>query len=81
MVEVQAHAFTDAVMRKVGGLGLARPDNLADLQKSLSDGCEGISKRNTLTLDKEMVINFVRTVNATAQQPMLSLALSSILLC
>ncbi|WP_079212942.1 hypothetical protein [Brucella pituitosa] len=63
MIEEQAHAFTDAAMRKAGGAGLATPDNLADLQQSLSDGFDAISKRNTLTLDKGMVNDFIGTVN------------------
>lgn len=63
MMDEQARAFTDAAMRKAGGSGLADPDNLGALEQRLSQGFKDISSRNSLTLDKGMVNDIVKTVN------------------
>lgn len=63
IMEEQARSYTDAAMRKAGGSGLATPDNLGALEQRLSQGFKDISARNSLTLDKGMVNDIVKTVN------------------
>lgn len=63
VIDDQAKAFTDAAMQKAGGSGLATPDNLAALQDELGQGFNTISARNTLTLDKGMVNDIVKTMD------------------
>ncbi len=63
LMDEQARAFTDAVMRRAGGSGLATPDVLGDLQQTLSKGFDDISARNTLILDKGMVDDVIRVMD------------------
>jgi len=61
--EQQGKAFTDAIMRRAGGSGLADPDNLKALKDRLGQGFEDISARNTLTPDRQFGKDIGDTLN------------------
>ncbi|GAA0613236.1 hypothetical protein [Paenochrobactrum glaciei] len=58
----QGRAFTDAAMRRAGGSGLADEDSLRALQSRLSKGFEGISKRNNMTADGDLLRDMLGTL-------------------
>lgn len=62
IMDDQGRAFTDAAMRRAGGSGLADEDNLRALQTRLSKGFEGISKRNNMTADGDLLRDMLGTL-------------------
>lgn len=63
LMDAQGEAFTDAIMRKAGGAGLATPDNLSSLKGSLGQQFEAISARNTLRADPQLGRDIGKTLN------------------
>lgn len=50
----QAEAFTDALMRRIGGTGRATPDNMAANYGRIGKSFEDLSARNTLRSDPQL---------------------------
>jgi len=67
MMEDQAKAFTDAVMRRAGGSGLADPDNLAALRNQIGQGFDDVAARNTLRADTRFSQDMSRTLREYAR--------------
>lgn len=63
IMEQQAHAFTDAAMRRAGGGGRATSDNLAAINTRLGQEFEGISARNTMRVDQQFGQDMGQTLN------------------
>lgn len=62
IMEDQGRAFTDAAMRRAGGSGLADEESLRALQGRLSQGFEGISKRNNMVADGDLLRDMIGTL-------------------
>jgi hypothetical protein len=62
-MDQQAEAFTNAIMKRVGGSGRATPDAIKEASDRIGNQFSGLSARNTLRADTQMAQDLGRVLN------------------